>query len=187
MIDCQAETPALSSVDGMPACRSQWTGRIRRLEVAEFADFEQHLLRLSDSCRCLRFCAPVSDTFIRQYASGAHASNTVIFGCFIDGVMRAAVEVRSSQAGWGQKAEIAFSVEREWQSRGIGSVLMTAAIPAAGELGVQQLYLSFAAFNRRMRSITEKYAASMEFADGEYLANVNVPIDSFPMQGESAA
>jgi GNAT superfamily N-acetyltransferase len=101
----------------------------------------------------------------------------VILGCFINGWLRGAAELRSQEANWGAEAEIAFSVERAWQGRGIGGALMEAVMAAAMARGVERLSLSYHSVNHRMSALARKVAGSIDMIDDECIANVNVPAD----------
>jgi GNAT superfamily N-acetyltransferase len=101
----------------------------------------------------------------------------VILGCFVNGWLRGAAELRSPQAGWGAEAEIAFSVERAWQGRGIGTALMEAVKAAARARGIGRLNLIYDSVNHRMAALAHKVAANIHRIDDECIANVNLPPD----------
>jgi GNAT superfamily N-acetyltransferase len=143
----------------------------------EIGRFELHLLRLDPRSRRLRFSSPVPDDYIRAYVRGISGTRSVILGCFINGWLRGAAELRSQEADWGAEAEIAFSVERAWQGRGIGTALMGAVMAAAKSRGVERLNLSYHSVNHRMSALARRVAASIDMADDECVANVNVPAD----------
>jgi GNAT superfamily N-acetyltransferase len=102
----------------------------------------------------------------------------VILGCFVNGWLRGAAELRSPEIDWGAEAEIAFSVERAWQGRGIGTALMAAVMAAAKARGIARLTLSYHNVNHRMGALARKVAASIDCIDDECVANVNLPPDS---------
>jgi GNAT superfamily N-acetyltransferase len=82
--------------------------------------------------------------------------------------------LRSREAEWSAEAEIAFSVERAWQGRGIGTALMEAVIAAARARGIQRLALSYNSLNHRMGALARCVATSVECIDEECIANVDV-------------
>ena len=178
MLACHSPISTLHANDETAAGVAGLQHCVRELSANELGRFEQHLLRLDEGSRRWRFCSPVPDAYIRAYVSGFNSANSVILGCFINGWLRGAVELRSPQPGWGAEGEIAFSVERSWQGRGIGTALMAGVMGAARARGVEHLYLTFSSINRPMRSIAEKVAANTDyFPDGECVANVNLPAD----------
>ena len=174
MLSTHDITPGLCTV----ARHAHWQPAVRELAAGELGRFEYHLLRLDPRCRRLRFSSPVPDAYIRAYVSGFNSANAMILGCFINGWLRGAAELRSQQPGWGAEAEIAFSVERAWQGRGIGTALMASIMEAARARGIERLSLSFASVNHSMSAIARRVAANVDyFADGECIANVNLPPD----------
>lgn len=163
--------PGLSAI----AKHAHWQPAVRELNPDELGRFELHLLRLDAGCRRLRFSSPVPDDYIRAYVNGARGADTVVLGCFINGWLRGAAELRSQDADWGAEAEIAFSVERGWQGRGIGTALMASVMAAAKARGVERLSLSYHSVNHRMGALARKVATRIDCADEECVANVNLP------------
>lgn len=174
MLVTQTSGHAFDAPAAAPAPQQPWLDNVRELQVSQLHHFQWHLLRLEDGCRRSRFGSPTSDAFLRQYGEHVDGANTVVFGCFIDGHMRGTVELRALQPDWCRKAEIAFSVERPWQGQGIGKALMAAVISAARARGVEHLYLSCHALNRRMQRIAEDFAAKIGFEDCECFAEITV-------------
>ncbi len=161
-------------------------GTLRKLWPAEAARFRDHLMRLDPASRRMRFSHGVSDAFIEEYASRATGPNAIAFGYIVDGEVRAAAELRKLAAHWGRDAEAAFSVERAYQNRGIGSDLMGHVIRAARNRGVAHLYMSCLADNRRMQALARKYRAQLRFEYGEVIGEI-VPNDPtyFSLFGEA--
>ncbi len=151
-----------------------WEKCIRALKPSQLYQFQWHLLRLADASRRSRFGCPTSDAFLRAYGERVGGANAVVLGCFVDGHMRGAVELRSLEGKWCAEAEIAFSVEEQWQGRGIGKALMEAVIEAARARNVAQLHLSCHALNRRMQAIAEGVRAKIGFVGCECLAEIEV-------------
>ena len=58
---------------------------IRRLWPSDLAIFRDHLLRLDDYSRHMRFGGGVSDAFLRQYAEHCFGKGDLVFGAFVDG------------------------------------------------------------------------------------------------------
>jgi RimJ/RimL family protein N-acetyltransferase len=75
---------------------------------------------------------------------------------------------------WCAEAELAFSVEKSWRARGIGTALMIRAIAGARELGIDRLFLSCHVFNRSMQRIAERFATKMAFEGSECFADIAV-------------
>jgi len=149
-----------------------WKGTIRKLWQGEGEKFGQHLLRLDSESRRMRFAHAVSDAFIKDYASRMHHMGSIVYGYFEDGELRAAAELRKLDAFWGEEAEAAFSVERPWQNRGIGTELMGRVIRAARNRGVKHLYMSCLAENTKMQAIARKHDAMLRFERGDVMGEI---------------
>jgi GNAT superfamily N-acetyltransferase len=142
------EVPAATSDFGIAAPRAQCKPSIRTLRPADLAGFGRHLQRLQSDCRRSRFGLVASDAFLSDYAARVDLANTAVLGCFVEGELRGACEVRSLRSEWCDEAELAFTVEKSWRSRGFGTALMARAIRAARDLGIEQLYLTCHRGNR---------------------------------------
>lgn len=143
-----------------------WGGSIRKLWPAETDKFRDHLLRLDKESRRMRFAHGVTDAFIEDYAHRMSDMGGTVYAHIVDGVVRAAAELRKLGDIWGQEAEAAFSVEKVYQDQGIGTELMGRVILAARNRGVQRLYMSCLAENDSMQAIARKYEADLRFEYG---------------------
>jgi len=147
-------------------------GSIRKLWPTETHLFRDHLLRLDKESRRMRFAHGVSDSFIEEYASRMSEMGSLVYAYLEGGQARAVAELRKLGDIWGQEAEAAFSVERAYQDMGIGTELMGRVIRAARNRGVQRLYMSCLAENRRMQAIARKYEAELRFEYGEVVGEI---------------
>ncbi|HXF54697.1 MAG TPA: GNAT family N-acetyltransferase [Hyphomicrobiaceae bacterium] len=147
-------------------------GSIRKLWPTETHLFRDHLLRLDKESRRMRFAHGVSDSFIEEYALRMSEMGGIVYAYLDGGRARAVAELRKLGDIWGQEAEAAFSVERAYQDMGIGTELMGRVIRAARNRGVQRLYMSCLAENRRMQAIARKYEADLRFEYGEVVGEI---------------
>jgi len=138
-------------------------GTVRRLSVFDQDAFRQHLLRLDESSRYLRFGMIASDTFLHEYARGCARWDVIIYGYFVDGILRGAAELRPLGP---EEAEAAFSVEMEVRGGGVGTQLFERIIRAARNRGYRTLYMSCLASNRPMQALARKFAAEITFDRG---------------------
>ena len=148
-------------------------GSVRRLWVGEAEPYRQHLLRLDAESRRNRFGGAVSDEFIRRYAESSALSGALIYGFFVDGVLRGAAELRQlERAG---DAEAALSVERSWQSHGVGTALLERMLLAARNRQIERLHMLYLAENRRMQQLARKFGAELSFQSGSATGEVEAP------------
>jgi RimJ/RimL family protein N-acetyltransferase len=147
-------------------------GTIRKLWPSETEKFRDHLLRLNKESRRMRFAHAVSDHFIADYARRMHEMGSLVFGYVVDGEVRAVAELRKLGETWAPEAEAAFSVEEAYQDQGIGSDLMGRVIRSARNRGVQRLYMSCLAENRKMQAIAKRHEADLRFEYGEVIGEI---------------
>jgi len=148
-------------------------GTVRRLWVGEAELYRQHLLRFDAESRRNRFGGAVSDEFIGRYAQSSALSGAVISGFFVDGVLRGAAELRLLEhAG---DAEAALSVERAWQSRGVGTALLERVLLAARNRKIEHLHMLCLAENRRMKQLARKFDAQLNFQSGSVIGELKAP------------
>jgi len=108
-------------------------GVVRKLWIGETAQYRNHLLRLDPQSRRNRFSGGVSD------------------------------EVRPLGARFPREAEAAISVEKPWQSHGVGSALLRRTLLAARNRGFRLLHMACLADNRRMQQLARKFDAELSF------------------------
>jgi len=147
-------------------------GVIRRLWPTETDKFRDHLLRLDRDSRRMRFAHAVSDVFIEDYASRMSEYGSLVYGYLVDGQVRGAAELRRLGDAWGEEAEAAFSVEKPFQDRGVGSDLMGRVVRAARNRRVRRLYMSCLAENAKMQVIAKKHEAALRFEYGEVIGEI---------------
>lgn len=145
---------------------------IRKLWIHEADRYRDHLLRLDPASRRSRFAGAVSDGRIRAHVEGANLLDAVIFGFFVDGTLRGAAELRSIGSRFSGEAEAAFSIEKAWQSHGIGSELLSRTLLAARNRGVKFLRMNCLGENRRMQQLARKFDASLRFDFGSVVGEV---------------
>lgn len=136
---------------------------IRKLWIGEAEAYREHLLRLDPQSRHSRFGGAVSDDFVREYAELAFGIDALIHGFFVDATLRGAAELRPIGSPLTREAEAAFSIEKPWQSHGVGSVLLGRTLLAARNRGIKFLHMACLADNKRMQQLARKYDAELRF------------------------
>ncbi len=136
--------------------------------------FRDHLLRLDRDIRRMRFSMVVSDAFIEDYASHICEGQCLVYGFFADGELHAAAEMRQIGDYCLADVEGAFSVERAYQNRGIGTELLGRIIRAARNRGVAGLYMNCLAENHKMQRLCRKFGANLHFDHGEVVGRVEL-------------
>ena len=143
----------------------------RSILPVETTQYRQHLQRLDAAERGARFFAVMSDDAIARHCKQIKWFATEIIGCFVDGTMRGAVEICRASPLTGGHAELAISVEKTFQSRGIGSELLGRALVIARNRLVTQASMLFLSDNTRVRSLARRHNADLTDSCGELTAN----------------
>jgi GNAT superfamily N-acetyltransferase len=138
-------------------------GVIRKMWIGETERYREHVLRLDPESRRNRFAGGVSDEFIRNYVDLTTGLDAVVHGFFIGGKMRGAAELRPLGLEYPRQAEAAISVERPWQSHGVGSALLRRTLLTARNRGFRLLHMACLADNRRMQQLARKFDAELTF------------------------
>jgi len=147
-------------------------GVIRKLWVGEAGKYRDHLLRLDPQSRRSRFGGGISDHFIHNYVDLSRSLEAIVHGFFVDGVMRGAAELRPLGDGFSHQAEAAISIERPWQSHGVGSALLRRTLLTARNRGFRLLHMVCLAENRRMQQLARKFDAELSFDFGSVVGEV---------------
>jgi hypothetical protein len=85
-------------------------------------------------------------------------------------VLRAAAELRPlARTG---EAEAALSVERGWQSRGVGAALLERVLLVARNRQIKHLHMICLAENRRVQQLARKFDAELTFQSGSVVADL---------------
>ncbi len=150
-------------------------GTIRKLWIGETDAYRDHLLRLDHESRHRRFSGAVSDEVIARHAATAKGLDVVVYGFFVDGVLRGAAELRQTGSLFSHEAEAAFSIEQPWQSHGVGTGLLERTLLTARNRGIKALRMDCLAENHRMQQLARKFDAEFSFDFGSVVGEVDPP------------
>jgi GNAT superfamily N-acetyltransferase len=139
------------------------SGVIRKLWDAETDAYCDHLFRLDPESRRNRFSGSIADEAIRSFAATACGPDVVVHGFFVDGVLRGAADLHILRPLDLQEAEAAFSIEKPWQSHGVGSALLGRTLLCARNRGVKHVQVSCLPQNKRMQQLARKFEAAFSF------------------------
>src|SRR5215475_4284459 len=138
-------------------------GTIRKLWIGEAATYRDHLLRLDPDSRRNRFGGAVSNEFIENFVELTLGLDAVIHGFFVDGMLRGAAELRTLGPALAHEAEAAFSIEKPWQSHGVGSELLERTLLAARNRGIKLVHMTCLAHNQRIQQLASKFHPELSF------------------------
>jgi RimJ/RimL family protein N-acetyltransferase len=150
-------------------------GTIRQLRPSDMPRFRDHLLRLDAASRRDRFNGYVDDVFIAAYVDRSFAQGATVIGYVEGGRVLGAAELHERPEEPQPTAEIAFSVERPLQHRGIGGRLFERLIEQARGFGYARLLVTTHPDNLAMRALARRHAARLTFEDGEAVGTIELP------------
>ena len=150
-------------------------GTIRKLWIGETDAYRDHLLRLDRESRYRRFSGTLADEVIARHAATANAIGVVVYGFFVDGVLRGAAELRQNGSLFSHQAEAAFSIEQPWQSHGVGTELLERTLLSARNRGIKSLRMDCLADNQRMQELARKFDADLSFDFGSVVGELDPP------------
>jgi GNAT superfamily N-acetyltransferase len=150
-------------------------GVIRKLWIGEASKYGEHLLRLDPDSRRNRFGGMVPDELIHIYVETALGVGTVTHGFLVDSILRGVAELKPFGAAFPTEAEVAFSIEKPWQSHGVGSVLLERTLLAARNRGIKLVHMACLADNARMQQLARKFDAELSFDFGSVVGEVAAP------------
>jgi GNAT superfamily N-acetyltransferase len=150
-------------------------GAIRKLWLGEADAYRDHLLRLDRESRHRRFSGALSDEVIARHAATIEESSVVVHGFFVEGVLRGAAELRHEGSLFSHQAEAAFSIEKPWQSHGVGTELLDRTLLTARNRGITHLRMNCLPENQRMQQLARKFDAEFSFDFGSVIGEVDPP------------
>lgn len=142
------------------------THAVRRLYRPDLPSFAEHLIRLDPETRYNRFGLQVSDDTLRDYAEACFKPGSIVYGWFEDHRLRGAAELRvftTDDQTLRKDGEAAFSVEKPWRRRGIGTELMGHVVLAARNRRIATLTILCLRHNQAMLALARKFEADLEF------------------------
>ncbi len=138
--------------------------RLRGLEERDQPAHAAHLLRLSPGARRTRFHSALSDDAVTAYSQGIDWRHVLIFGAFVDGMLRGVGEL--SPFPDRDEGEASFSIETDFQHMGIGKRLVLLTLLAARGSGLSQVHMDFIGDNLAMRRLARDVGAISGFSEG---------------------
>ena len=151
---------------------------IRELHAGHAKEILQHLLRLNDGDRRLRFGTQTSDEVITRYVGGLDFNKDAIFGIFdlnLKLIGMAHLAYLPEVKGHARAAEFGVSVLPEGRSQGFGTALLQRSAVHARNTRIETLYVHCLTSNKAMMHLAQKAGMSIEYAHGDADAYLKLP------------
>lgn len=128
-----------------------------------------HWTRLGAKSRRLRFLGLPDEAFFSRFAS--RLEPLFVIGLTIDGKVRGVCEVHQLP---NRHAEIAISIEDEWQGLGYGRRLFEAGLKKAADAGIETADLFFAQENRSIAHLVHSTGGEIRSSYGDCEAHIRL-------------
>ncbi len=159
----------------------------RKLGPTDQGRLAAHLLRLDASDRQMRFGGSLGDRSIRAYCERIDWPRATILGCFVQGELRGVAELVLTGADFPGKAELALTVEKPFQNRGIGTELLRRILVIARNRYLTTVYMICLLENQEMRHMARKFAARLVIREGQVEGKIWPPWPTYLSFFEEAA
>jgi RimJ/RimL family protein N-acetyltransferase len=143
------------------------TGCVRRLGRGDHGMVCAHLARLAADDRYARFSRPMNESALDNFCQGVSWLRTFLLGYFVSDEIRGLGELRLRSYRDPSVAELALSIERDFQNRGIGTELFRGLLLLARSRGVQRVWMQYRMENLRLRHIAARFGARITVQQGE--------------------
>jgi RimJ/RimL family protein N-acetyltransferase len=147
---------------------------IYKLPVTEFFRYRAHLLSLDEESRYMRFGFYIKNDVINQLCDkwALDPANHKIFAIEDSNMEIIAVGHISLE---GETPELAFSVFKEHQGKGMGSALMKRCIEYCQNKGIKDGYMVCLPANDKIKKLARKHGVLLHTEDGECEGDITIP------------
>lgn len=148
---------------------------LKRLTEINREEVLNHFLRLDSESRSSRFCSSISDENMTNYVNKIDFKNG-IFGLFNENLeiigLGECVFFKDKDK---LTAEVAFTVEKEYQGNGLGNKLMKRVVQYANSRDVHELQMYCIRTNQAILHLAKKYKLVPQYEGTEISGVVKTP------------
>jgi len=151
---------------------------VRELHAGQREEVLQHLLKLDDEDRRLRFGTQTPDEVIEHYVKHLNFNKDSIFGIFdlnLRLIGMAHLAYLPEIKGQARAAEFGVSVLPEGRSQGLGTALLQRSAVHSRNTRIETLYVHCLSNNKAMMHLAQKAGMSVEYAYGDADAYLKLP------------
>lgn len=151
---------------------------VRELHAGHRAEILEHLLKLGDEDRRLRFGTQTPNEVIEHYVAGLNFNEDAVFGVFdadLQLVGMAHLAYLPAVKGQPRAAEFGVSVLPEGRAQGLGTALLERSAVHSRNSNIQTLYVHCLANNKAMMHLAQKAGMQVEYAYGDADAYLKLP------------
>jgi RimJ/RimL family protein N-acetyltransferase len=151
---------------------------VRELHAGHREEILNHLLKLGEEDRRLRFGTQTPDEVIEHYVSGLNFNEDAVFGVFdtdLQLIGMAHLAFLPAVKGQPRAAEFGVSVLPEGRAQGLGTALLERSAVHSRNSNIQTLYVHCLANNKAMMHLAQKAGMKVEYAYGDADAYLKLP------------
>ncbi len=145
-------------------------GTILLLGPSDAARVTEHLLRLDEHDRRMRFCTSVNEVAIKRHVAAINWEHDSLYGCVEDEEIRGLAHFSPDRNPKPVSAEAAFSVETTWRRRGVAARLVELTLAVALNRYIPTLYMIMLCENSAMREVARRQGFLFNYEDGDIYA-----------------
>ena len=148
---------------------------VKRLNSKYAPALLEHLARLDKQGLYDRFCVAANYEFIERYVKQMNFTHSGIYGVFDQNLALIGVGecvVYSSK----EEAEVAFSIELEHQSKGLGNRLMKKLIQFAKANDINKINMYCLRTNSKSLHLAKKYGLNLTYERDEVSTTIGLPV-----------
>lgn len=142
----------------------------RRLGAPDARRLRAHLLRLHPDDVHSRFMGAKQRSLITRYVRSIDWRSALLIGCFLGRSMRGVCELYPIDK---ERGEIAVSVERRFQRRGIGREMLERMLLLARNRGLVELEFRCFTSNGKMRGLVRSFDGKLDVEAMEAIAVIH--------------
>jgi GNAT superfamily N-acetyltransferase len=162
----------LRHTDTKPGTKMSYT--IYKLPPSEFYRYRTHLLSLDEETRYMRFGFHIRNETINELSNRweLHSDKHKVFAIENDNMEVVAVGHVSLEE---EPAELAFSVFKEYQGRGMGDALMKRTIEYCQNRGIKLGCMVCLGSNDKIKHLARKHNILVKTEEGEAQGKITIP------------
>lgn len=149
---------------------------IKRLSESYKSDLLEHLSRLDTQSVYDRFCIAANKEFLERYTNQINFKISGIYGVFDQELKLIGLGECVVYKDNANEAEVAFSIEREHQGKGLGNRLMKKLIQFAKANDIDKLNMYCLRTNSKSLHLARKYGLNLAHERDEVSTTINMPV-----------
>ena len=142
---------------------------LKKLTTSDRRAIQEHFLRLDTDSLYTRFFSQISPEFLLRYVEKMNFDINGYFGFWENEQLIGLGECSLDS----EQAEVAFTVERHYQDRGLGNVLMQEVIRFAHFKGIYLLQMNCLSTNYKTLHLAQKHGLKTHTSYGETFAVID--------------